>query len=357
MEIFSWHYMMTESKSLFEPESQVVLPAVRKDHDWLAKPSIGVLSNPLSGGNKRGLRPIEKLLAGRPDIRHQEARNPVEIDDALAAFGRAGVNLLVLNGGDGTIQAALTSLFTRGPFPELPLLAVLKAGTTSMTAGDIGLKGRKEKALLRLLQHLDSKKKIDIAQRPVLEVQHDEKTSRFGMFFGGAVIPQGIEFFHRRINRHGLRGEFGPGLVMIRFLLAMLGFQRRKIMRPVPMAIQLNQQQEKAENHYLIVLVSALERLFFGLHPYWGKEKEPLHFTSVNDKARQLPAAVFKLALGRPPVHAKPESGYRSHNVTQVKIFGGSPYTLDGQLYHPDSAGVPTIVRHGGTISFVRLRS
>jgi len=348
--------MMTESKSLFEPESQVVLPAVRKDHDWLAKPSIGVLSNPLSGGNKRGLRPIEKLLAGRPDIRHQEARNPVEIDDALAVFGRAGVNLLVLNGGDGTIQAALTSLFTRGPFPELPLLAVLKAGTTSMTAGDIGLKGRKEKALLHLLQHLDSKKKIDIAQRPVLEVQHDEKTSRFGMFFGGAVIPQGIEFFHQRINRHGFRGEFGPGLVMIRFLLAMLGFQRRKIFRAVPMAVQLNQ-DKSTEGRYLIVLVSALERLFFGLHPYWGEENDPLHFTSVNDQARHVATTVFKLALGRPPGHARPESGYRSHNVKQVKIFCASPYTLDGQLYHPPSAKDPIIVRHGGTINLVRLPS
>jgi len=347
---------MSESKSLFDPENQAAPPANRKDHGQPAKPLIGVLSNPLSGGNKRGLRPLRKLLAGRPEIRHQEARNPTEIDTALAAFGRAGVNLLVLNGGDGTIQAALTSIYTRQPFPEPPLLAVLKAGTTSMTAGDIGLKGRGEKALLRLLQHLDNKKKIETIQRPVLEVQHDEKTSRFGMFFGGAVIPQGIEFFHRRINRHGLRGEFGPGLVMIRFLLAMLGFQRRKVLQAVPMTIQLNR-DKSAEDHYLIVLVSALERLFFGLHPYWGEENDPLHFTSVNDQARHIPAAMFKLVLGRFPAHGGPGSGYRSHNVKQVKIFSSSPYTLDGQLYHPPGTDDPIIVRHGGTISFVRLPS
>jgi diacylglycerol kinase family enzyme len=315
-----------------------------------------VLSNPLSGGNKRGLRPIRKLLSGRPDIQHLEAANPAEIDEALAAFGRAGVNILVINGGDGTIQAALTSLFTRGPFPEFPLLAVLKAGTTSMTAGDVGLAGRNDRALRRLLKHLDGTMKIYTVHRPVLEVRHDEKTSRFGMFFGGAVIPQGIEFFHRRVNRRGIRGELGPGLVMVRFLLAMLGFQRHKVMQAVPMTIRFDR-QEIVEDNYLVVLVSALERHFFGLYPYWGEEDEPLHFTSVNDRARNVPAAMIKLALGGIPAGDKPASGYRSRNVRQVDISSTGPYTLDGQLYQPPGAGAPVTIRCGGTISLVRLPS
>ena len=205
---------------------------------------------------------------------------------------------------------------------------------------------------------MDNNREIQLIQRPVLEVQHDETTSRFGMFFGAAVIPQGIEFFHRRINRHGLRGELGPGMVMARFLLAMLGFQRRKILRAVPMTIQLDRQPEKSpEKDYLIVLVSALERLFFGLHPYWGKEDNPLHFTSVNDEARRIMATMFKLVLGRPPTGARSAPGYQSHNVKQVKIFGASPYTLDGQLYQPRGDYSPIIVRHGGTISCIRLPS
>ena len=322
----------------------------------LGEATIGVLSNPLSGGNKRGLDSIKKLLADRTEVLHHEARNPAEVDNVLAVFGQAGIKLLVINGGDGTIQAVLTSLFTRKPFVNLPILAVLEAGTTSMTAGDIGLPGRGTKALSRLLFYLDNNQEVQIVQRPVLEVQHDETTSRFGMFFGAAAIPQGIDFFHRHINRHGLGGELGPGLVMIRFLLAILGFQRRKILRAVPMIIQLNQ-HERAEGNYLIVLVSALERLFFGLHPYWGREDNPLHFTSVTDKARHMLATIFKLFLGRPPTHGISAPGYRSHNVEQIKIFGTSPYTLDGQLYHPHNTDIPVIVRHGGTISFVRLPS
>ncbi len=327
------------------------------NHSNQGKPAIGVLSNPLSGGNKRGLSSIKKLLANQPEVLHREAKDPTEVDNVLAAFGQAGIKLLVINGGDGTIQAVMTSIFTQKPFTDIPLLAVLKAGTTSMTAGDIGLPGRGNKALSKLLFQLKTSREIKIVQRPVLEVQHDNKTSRFGMFFGAAVIPQGIEFFHQRINRHGLRGELGPGLVMIRFLLAILGFQRQKILRPIPMSIQVNQQHNTTKNDFLIVLVSSLERLFLGLHPYWGKEDGPLHFTSVTSKSRHVLHTIFQLARGQQPRYATLEHGYQSHNVKQIKIVCASPYTLDGQIYHPASDKFPIIIRHGGTLSFVQLQT
>lgn len=328
---------------------------LRWNHDNLAEPAIGVLSNPLSGGNKRGFDPIKKLLAGRPEVLHREAGDPAEVDNVLEAFGKAGIKLLVVNGGDGTIQAVLTSLFTRKPFDHIPPLAILKAGTTSMTAGDIGLPGRGDKALSKLLFQLKTSREIKVVQRPVLAVQHDNKNPRYGMFFGTAAIPQGIEFFHQRVNRTGLRGEIGPGLVMVRFLPAILGFQRRKILHSVPMTIQFNH-HDTTEDNYLVVLVSALERLFFGLHPYWGKEEAPLHFTSIASDSRHVLHTLFQLVRSRRPRYATPEYGYRSHNVKKIKIFCTSPYTLDGQIYHPTDEKFPITVRHGGTISSVQLQ-
>jgi len=330
--------------------------ALQWNHSNLGKPAIGVLSNPLSGGNKRGLGSIKKLLANQPEVLHREAKDPTEVDNVLAAFSQAGIKLLVINGGDGTIQAVMTSIFTRKPFADLPVLAILKAGTTSMTAGDIGLPGRGDKALSKLLFQLKTSREIKIVQRPVLEVQNGH-TTYFGMFFGAAVIPQSIEFFHQRINRHGLRGELGPGLVMIRFLLAILGFQRQKILRPIPMAIQVNQQHNTTKNDFLIVLVSSLERLFLGLHPYWGEEDAPLHFTSITSESRHVLRTMFQLARGQQPRYATLEHGYQSHNVKQIKIFCASPYTLDGQIYHPADDKFPLIIRHGGTLSFVQLQT
>ena len=78
-------------------------------------------------------------------------RTPEEVAAALVKFAGQEVDLVTINGGDGTIQAALTTLLHQRPFEKLPLLAVLRAGTTSMTARDVGLQGSAEKGLKRLL--------------------------------------------------------------------------------------------------------------------------------------------------------------------------------------------------------------
>ena len=73
--------------------------------------SVGVISNPASRHNARGgLRAVEAVLAAQPLVRHRLAHTPQEIEAALAELAAADVRCLALNGGDGTVQAALTML-------------------------------------------------------------------------------------------------------------------------------------------------------------------------------------------------------------------------------------------------------
>ena len=105
------------------------------------KPNIGVLINPLSGGNLNGLDSIRSVIHDNPGVIRHDVRTPQEVLEALLDFARRDVDLLAVNGGDGTVQAVLTSLFLHQPFRIMPLLAVLQAGTTSMTARDVGFSG------------------------------------------------------------------------------------------------------------------------------------------------------------------------------------------------------------------------
>ncbi len=122
---------------------------------------IGVLHNPLSGGNHKCLQRIRSAAAvASPEVLQQEVQTPLDVSETLADFARREVNIVVINGGDGTVQAALTALFHKNCFETMPLLAVLRsAGTTSMIAGDIGLKGSRLKALRRLFSWARTKKK------------------------------------------------------------------------------------------------------------------------------------------------------------------------------------------------------
>jgi hypothetical protein len=318
-------------------------------------PRVGVLNNPRSGGNRKGLGAIRKILASYPQVCHREVLTPDDVASALVDFARKEVNVVAVNGGDGTIQAVLTVLCHHKPFETIPHLAVLRAGTTSMTAGDVGLKGSRELALRRLLVWAEGGEGEEvILQRPVLRVQVDpHQDPVYGMFLGAAGIYQGIQFCNNRLNRRGFRGEWAPGLTIALFLLAVAS-RGGDYVAPVPVSVGLDQSPPERRD-YLLLMISALERLFLGLRPFWGREERTLHYTAVEARPQHLLRALPSLMRGRKNRYGTPENGYFSHNVQQVQLTFTSGFTLDGELYKAGAHLGPVVVQNGGKVSFLRL--
>jgi diacylglycerol kinase (ATP) len=318
---------------------------------------IGMLNNPLSGGNRKGLQKIRKAAAAsHPEVFQREVQTPTDVTGTLADFARQEVNLLVVNGGDGTVQAALTAIFHKNFFETMPVLAVLRsAGTTSMIAGDIGLKGSRESALQRLFSWTRSGDgRAAIMQRPVLRVQVPaEMEPVYGMFFGAAAIYQASQFCHQKIFAKGVRGETGAGVALARFLLAVM-MRDRKVVSSVPITTRLDQKPAQQQK-YLLVFVTTLQRLFLGLRPYWGSEPKPLHYTAVGSRPRYFLRALPSLMRGRKGRHVRPENGYTSHNIDAVQLTLKSGFNLDGELYIPDCRLGPVRISYGGHASFLQL--
>ena len=317
-------------------------------------PKIGVLINPLSGGNLNGLGAIRKVINDYPQVIHRDVQTPQDVLETLLHFARRNVDLLAVNGGDGTVQAVLTHLFHNQPFGAMPILAVLQSGTTSMTARDVGFTGSRVKSLKKLFKWAAAGDgDPQIIQRPVLQVQSPGHPTRYGMFFGTAAIYQGIQYFHRKVNTKGLKGEMGPGLTILRFLWA-AARQRSDFIPAVPVSVAIDDQPPQPLDSF-VVLVSTLERLFLGLYPYWGNETGPLHYTALRARPRYLMRALPAILRGRKGLHGTPENGFYSHNVHEIKLNLDSGFTLDGQLYKPETRQEPTVVRYGGTASFMRI--
>jgi hypothetical protein len=318
---------------------------------------IGMLNNPLSGGNRRGLQKIRKAAAAaHPEVFQREVRTPTDVSKTLADFARQEVNVLVVNGGDGTVQAALTAVFDKDYFKTMPALAVLRsAGTTSMIAGDIGLKGPRQSALQRLFswaRTMDGR--AAIVQRPVLKVQIPAETEPiYGMFFGAAAIYQATHFCLQKIYAKGVRGELGAGVALARFLLAVL-LRDHKVVSAVPITTRLDQKSEQRQK-YLLVFITTLQRLFLGLRPYWGTEQKPLHYTAVGSRPRHMLRALPSLIRGRQGRYVGPDNGYISHNINEVQLTLTSGFNLDGELYTPDCTLEPVVVSHGGHAAFLQL--
>jgi len=340
--------MFTENQTIATPE---ILPDFIKSGKT---PKIGVLINPFSGGNLSGLGAVRRLINQYPRVIHRDVQTPDDVLQALREFSRRDVDLLAVNGGDGTVQAVLTNLFHHQPFTTLPMLAVLQSGTTSMTARDVGFSGSRVKSLRKLFKWAtagDGQPRV--IQRPVLQVQAPGHQTRYGMFFGTAAIYQGIQYFHRKVNSKGLKGEIGPGLTILRFLWAAVR-QRSDFIPSIPITVTLDDHAPQQLDSF-VVLVSTLERLFLGLYPYWGNESGPLHYSALRARPRYLLRALPSILRGRKGAYGKPENGFYSHNAHEIKLNLDSGFTLDGQLYTPETRQEPTVVRYGGTVSFLRI--
>ncbi|MCI1740080.1 MAG: acylglycerol kinase family protein, partial [Pseudomonas veronii] len=115
--------------------------------------------------------------------------------------------MLVVVGGDGTLQAALTSLL-QTPGAKVPKVFIVPAGTTNMSANAIGLRGsplRAIKALTRWLTHDDHTAR----EKPTAVLQVSDSHTRraqCGLFFGAGSIVTGVRYFHERVRPTGLKG-------------------------------------------------------------------------------------------------------------------------------------------------------
>jgi len=317
---------------------------------------VGLISNPNSGRNRKHLRAIERIVANHPRVHHCPTPGAADIPAALSMLAERSVEVLAINGGDGTVARVLTHLLEDAPFERLPLIALLPGGTTNMNAGDVGLRGGLVSAVQRLCRWADDdRSKGRLLRRAILRVDPGAgQPVAYGMFFGTGAIIHGIEYCRARIHTKGVANEIGPGLAMVR---TMWGIARadRRFSHPVSVSVAFGNAPPEPAEDILILLVSSLERLFLGMRPYWGKEDEPLHVSMIRAGAEHLLRNLPALLRGKPGHHAGVAAGYRSRNVGRISLTLDGPYTLDGEMYQASRRAGPVIITDGGPVTFIRL--
>jgi hypothetical protein len=98
-----------------------------------------VMSNAVSGNNRKGLEAVTDRLAAYREVTHHVTRSPEEARALMPALRTEAPEVVVINGGDGTIAATLGLMLEQWRAEDLPLIMLLPGGTANMTAGDIGL--------------------------------------------------------------------------------------------------------------------------------------------------------------------------------------------------------------------------
>ncbi len=317
---------------------------------------VGILHNSLSGRNRRKPGLFQEIYTKYPKVERAEVNTPGDILDALKTFAHRQVNCVVVNGGDGTIQATLGALFHHRPFAVMPRLAVLPAGTANLIAGDVGLGKFESGTLDRLLGQSESMtSRLSFETRPVLRIRFPENREPLhGMFFGAGAIYHGTQLGLETKQSIGRLGEWGAGLILLKFLLA-LATGSRKGLNPITVRVATGE-SAPLQHEYLVLLVTTLHRLFLGMKPFWGTQSRPLHYTSLRVPYRYLWRVLPTLFRGATHSLATTEHGYVSENLLELRLVFNSGFVLDGEVYASSMPEEPLTLDSPGELSFVRLK-
>ena len=317
-------------------------------------PLVAIISNPDSTTNANGMDAVREIVGQSKNVVHFELNGIDSVDEALALFGRANPAMLIINGGDGTIGAVLSSILYKNPFSVVPPIAFLPGGKTNMTAADLGFKGKPIKVLRRLLKIAREGRISDkLCSRNLVEMDiGDGELPRVGTFFGGAGVVKGIHWCRENAYAKGMPNAVAHLAYALKLFLAALGFGGSKhLLVSDPMAINVPG-HGRMSGQYAAVISTTLNRLLLGIKPYGKEGVGGLRFAAVEAGGGNFLRAIKGLVTGR--FGNKTIGGTHVRQGNEVRVESTDPVTLDGEIYHP-LPGKPVILRGDKSLAFVSL--
>lgn len=298
---------------------------------------VALLSNPRSTGNVAKLPRIRKFCAQRADIFHYEVEDVSQIGDALQTIARVEPQILVINGGDGTVQATLTELHHGKHFADTPPpVAVLPNGKTNLIALDLGAEGDPIEALQRIMELARSDLTDHIVSRELIALTGGNANGRpvLGMFLGGAGLADSILYCRHKIYPLGLPNGFSHVITAIAVVFSALFRIKARFLPPQtrPISVTLIHQGE-IQGKFALLMVTTLERLLLNSQTNLGSTTSgPLKLMMVEQKPLALLRALWASLFGR--LEGSQLSGVHLSHSNEIRIEGDrSSVILDGELF------------------------
>jgi hypothetical protein len=303
---------------------------------------------------------IRSFCAQNSDIFHYEVEAVDQIGAALRTIARVKPRVLVINGGDGTVQAALTEIYHGGHFGDQPPpVAVLPNGKTNLIALDLGASGDPIAALERVMELTRDGAGLaeHIVVRELIALSDGEPSSRpvLGMFLGGAGLADSILYCRQKVYPLGLPNGFSHFLTFFAVLFSLIFGVRAAFLPPRPKPLTVSLMRDGAlQGRFVLLIVTTLQRLLLGASAATeGVRRGGLQLMVVEQRPIALLRAVVAGLFGK--LGRSRMAGVHLENGSEIRIEGDrSSVILDGELFET-TIGHPIVLRHTAPVPFLRL--
>ena len=221
---------------------------------------IGVVSNPRARKNVTNPNRVERLrqILGREGV-FRTTQTPEEISDAAREFRREEIDILVIDGGDGTLHHTLSAFIPIYNGMDLPPIVLLRGGTMNTIANSLGIKGLSEAILQRILSAIKGRVPFEIVRANALQVN-----DRYGFIFGLGFPVNLLKAYYRGEGR----GKWKSIGVLLKILFSSLkkGGGDSNFFRPFKADIWLNGERLPI-GRYTAILGSTVREVGLGFKP------------------------------------------------------------------------------------------
>jgi len=313
---------------------------------------LAALINPLSfrmSLHDRAMRSADRVRGHGGQV--FEVTALADIEQALAKSLQYSLEYLVIAGGDGTLQGAVSWLARHLEPARMPALILLSAGRTNYVAEDIGTRSHFLETLERILTTpADHLHPVD---RPTLKLEHPSIGEQHGFFMAGAMVDEVIRYVHRWqaerdnwLRRRHLASTAGVLSIGLRWALRRHRFE-------LPRLEIRTDGLGSLDHNCRFLMLSSLNHDHSLVDPYARRGEGPLRITAIQAGAKRLPLRLSKVARGRFSAGMNEENGYISGRCNNIVINNISAITLDGQEFDLDQRH-PLEISPGPVFRFLR---
>ena len=283
---------------------------------------IGVVRNRRSHANQgRASAPPDGVLWSEPET-------PSDLAEDLRRFAQAGVELVVVDGGDGTLREVLSAL--SGAFGgAAPILAVLPSGKTNVLALDLGVRpGWTLEAALQRIVHGPLNLKT---RRPLtLSWAGGEQADLAGFIFGLGAFVRATQM-SQSVHRMGAFHSLAVALTVVGAAFgALFGRDSDGWRQGVASGLALDGAEPTVAPRF-VVLATSLKRLPLGLRPF-GSPQDGMKVLDVAAPPRRLALALPAVLMGAADTWLR-RHGYRRGLAERVVVSSPAPVVVDGEVF------------------------
>ncbi len=295
---------------------------------------IGIVNNPGSRRNRRrpGIaRRLRALLDADGEV--VDASTPGELALAIERFRAADIDVLGVNGGDGTVHYVLTAFARAGGERPLPKLLLLRGGAMNTVAHGNGVRVGPERALREVLIRLRHRYPLRTVDRDLLRVRADGGEPRYGFIFGmGSIVVSFLDAYYATGHPCPATAAFllaraiGSALVAGRFAAALTRRDRLRVS---------TNGDEWPDDSFLALAAGSTPDIGFGFQAFHRCGEQPgfFHAVGVTGTVGQLALAVPRIRRGSPWRRRLAQDEV----ARALLVEGDRPrFTIDGDLYRAD---------------------